>query len=137
MSDAAEVKAEEGDLKAEVKSEDVLPGDENLKETTREILKAADLESVTKKTVRRSLEAKLGQWHAHAAPLVSSSMLHMIVATPAGGSGTNHTKANWGLRFKTRALHCFGLHGIGEQSWRLLTAKCMPAGALFGGKPHK
>jgi hypothetical protein len=89
MSDAAEVKAEDGEVKAEVKSEDALPGDEHLKETTREILKAADLESVTKKTVRRSLEAKLGQWHAHAAPLVSSRMRHMLVATPAGGRPRN------------------------------------------------
>lgn len=62
--ETGEVKSEAADVKVEVKGEGVIPDDAQLEEATREILKAADLESVTKKTVRRSLEAKLGVWRA-------------------------------------------------------------------------
>ena len=62
--ETGEEKAAEADVKVEVKGEGVIPNDAQLEEATREILKAADLESVTKKTVRRSLEAKLGVWRA-------------------------------------------------------------------------
>ena len=80
MSDAAEVKAEEGEVKAEAKSEGVIPEDEHLRDATREILKAADLESVTKKTVRRSLESTLGLWHAQRAPLLCLTCLQRAAA---------------------------------------------------------
>ena len=48
----------DAEAKTEVKSE--LPSDTDLKNDLLEILRNADLEQITKKTVRRQLETKLG-----------------------------------------------------------------------------
>jgi len=64
MADDAEVTQEgksesaAAEVNSEVKGE--IPNDAELERVTLEILGAADLELITKKTVRRSLETKLG-----------------------------------------------------------------------------
>jgi len=64
MADGVEVKQQvesessAAEVKSEVKGE--IPNDAELERVTLEILGAADLELITKKTVRRSLETKLG-----------------------------------------------------------------------------
>ena len=60
--------ATQSEVKSEVKSE--IPDDDELKRVLLEILGKADLEAITKKTVRRSLEGKLG---LYAPPHISHS----------------------------------------------------------------
>ena len=64
MADDAEVNKDANTDSVPAKANSQVPNDAELKRVTLAFLGAADLEQITKKTVRRSLENKLGVCHA-------------------------------------------------------------------------